>query len=143
MTKTLQILFTLTLGLILFFWLIDLFIGTPTDVSDKAFTADWAEDRSRYAAEIMKSRLGTLVYAIPTILLLTATIKSIRQKNELMFYWTFLSGLTILQILPVAGLLSDKANDPPFFIPLIMTLFLIFIIGQIFSIQRIIKLTKT
>ncbi len=142
MTKALQILFILTLGLILIFWFGDLFMGTPADVSDRAVTEGWADDRTMYEAEKVKSRLWTLLYAIPTIILLTMTIKSIRQKNELMFYWTFLIGLTIFQIIPVAGLLSDKANDPPFIVPVISTFFFIFISGQIFSVIRIVKLKK-
>ena len=143
MTKTLQILFILTLGLILIFWFGDLFMGTPADVSDRAVTEGWADDRTMYEAEKVKSRLWTLLYAIPTIILLTMTIKSIRQKNELMFYWTLLIGLTLFQIIPVAGLLSDKANNPPFIVPVILTFFSVFISGQIFSVFRIIKLTKT
>ncbi|MBS1570004.1 MAG: hypothetical protein JST45_11270 [Bacteroidetes bacterium] len=142
MTKGLQILFILTLGLILIFWLGDLFMGTPADVSDRAVTEGWADDRTMYEAETVKSRLWTLLYAIPTIILLTMTIKFIRQNNELMFYWTFLIGLTIFQIIPVAGLLSDKANDPPFIVPVISTFFFIFISGQIFSVIRIVKLKK-
>ncbi len=143
MTKALQILFILTLGLILIFWLGDLFIGTPADVSDRAVTEGWADDRTMYEAEKVKSRLWTLLYAIPTIILLTMTIKSIRQKNELMFYWTLLIGLTIFQIIPVTGLQSVKTNGPPFIVPVILTLFSIFIGGQIFSVFRIVKLSKT
>lgn len=143
MTKTLQILFILTLGLILIFWLGDLFMGTPTDVTDRAVTEGWADDRTMYEAEKVKSELWTLLYALPTIILLAMTIKSIRQKNELMFHWTLLIGLTIFQIIPIAGLLSDKANDPPFIVPIILTFFTIFISGQIFSVIRIVKLTKT
>jgi hypothetical protein len=118
-------------------------MGTPADVSDRAVTEGWADDRTMYEAEKVKSRLWTLLYAIPTIILLTMTIKSIRQKNELMFYWTLLIGLTLFQIIPVAGLLSDKANNPPFIVPVILTFFSVFISGQIFSVFRIIKLTKT
>jgi len=143
LTRTLQILFILTLGLILIIWLGDLFMGTPADVSDRAVTEGWADDRTMYEAEKVKSRLWTLLYAIPTIILLAMTIKSIRQKNELMFHWTLLIGLTIFQIIPIAGLLSDKANDPPFIVPIILTFFTIFISGQIFSVIRIVKLTKT
>ena len=142
LTKALQILFTLTLGLILVFWLGDLFLGTPADVSDRAVIEDWADDGKRYAAEKMKSRLWTMVYAIPTLILLTATVKSIRQKNELLFYRTFLIGLTIFQIIPVVGLIKDKSNDPPFILPIILTFFLIFTSGQIFSVLKIVKLTK-
>jgi hypothetical protein len=143
LTKALQILFTLTLGLILVFWLGDLFLGTPAAVSDRAVTEDWADDEKRYAAEKMKSRLWTLVYAIPTLILLNATVKSIRQKNELLFYRTFLIGLTIFQIIPVAGLIKDKSNDSPFIFPIILTFFVIFTSGQIFSVLKIVKLTKT
>ncbi len=142
MTKALQILFTLTLLLILVFWLGDLFLGTPADVSDRAVTEDWADDEKRYAAEKMKSRLWTMVYAIPTLILLTATVKSIRQKNEIMFYRTFLIGLTIFQLIPVAGLIKDKSNDPPFIFTIILTFFLIFISGQIFSVLKIVKITN-
>ena len=142
MTKALQILFTLILGLILVFWLGDLFLGTPADVSDRAVTEDWANDGKRYAAEKMKSRLWTMVYAIPTLILLTATVKSIRQKNEIMFYRTFLIGLTIFQLIPVAGLIKDKSNDPPFIFTIILTFFLIFISGQIFSVLKIVKITN-
>jgi hypothetical protein len=143
LTKALQILFILTLGLILVFWFGYLFIGIPADVSDRALTEDWADNNTMYKSEIMKSQLWTLLYAIPTIILLTATFISIRQKSELIFYWTFLIGLTIFQIIPVAGLLSDKANDPSFIIPVLSTFFFIFISGQIFSVFKIIKLTKT
>jgi hypothetical protein len=142
LTKALQILFTLTLLLILVFWLGDLFLGTPADVSDRAVTEDWADDEKRYAAEKMKSRLWTMVYAIPTLILLTATVKSIRQKNEIMFYRTFLIGLTIFQLIPVAGLIKDKSNDPPFIFTIILTFFLIFISGQIFSVLKIVKITN-
>ncbi len=142
MTKALQILFTLTLLLILVFWLGDLFLGTPADVSDRAVTEDWADDEKRYAAEKMKSQLWTMVYAIPTLILLTATVKSIRQKNEIMFYRTFLIGLTIFQLIPVAGLIKDKSNDPPFIFTIILTFFLIFISGQIFSVLKIVKITN-
>jgi len=142
LTKALQILFTLTLLLILVFWLGDLFLGTPADVSDRAVTEDWADDEKRYTAEKMKSRLWTMVYAIPTLILLTATVKSIRQKNEIMFYRTFLIGLTIFQLIPVAGLIKDKSNDPPFIFTIILTFFLIFISGQIFSVLKIVKITN-
>lgn len=143
MTKGLQIFFILTLGLILIFWLGDLFVGTSSDVSDRAVTEGWAEDRAAYENEKVKSQFWTLIYAIPTIILLTMTIISLRLKNELMFYWTFLFGLTIFQIIPVAGLLSDKSNHPPFILPIILTIFSILLSGQIFSISRIIKLTKS
>jgi heme A synthase len=120
----------------------DLFLGIPADVSDRAVTEDWADNGTMYESEIMKSRLWTLVYAIPTIILLTATVKSMSQKNEILFYSTFLIGLTILQIIPVAGLLSDKSNAPAFIIPIILAVFFIFITGQIFSVFKIVKITK-
>ncbi|MBW7867643.1 MAG: hypothetical protein H3C31_04890 [Brumimicrobium sp.] len=142
LTKALQILFILILGLILFFWIGDLLMGIPAKISDRAVTEGWAEDRTMYEAEKAKSRFWTLLYVIPTIILLIMTIMSIRRKNELVFYWTFLIGLTIFQIIPVAGLLSNKTNNPPFIIPVIFTFFFIFISGQIFSVIRIVKLTK-
>ena len=111
-------------------------------MSDRAVTEDWADDEKRYAAEKMKSRLWTMVYAIPTLILLTATVKSIRQKNELLFYRTFLIGLTIFQLIPVAGLIKDKSNDPPFIFTIILTFFLIFTSGQIFSVLKIVKITN-
>lgn len=116
-------------------------MGTPADVSDRAVTEGWAGDRKIYEVEKMKSRLCTLVYAIPTLILLTATVKSIKQKNELMFFWTLLIGLTIFQIIPVVGLLCDKSNDPPFIVPVLIMFFFIFISGQIFSVLKIVKLT--
>jgi hypothetical protein len=142
LTKALQILFTLTLLLILVFWLGDLFLGTPADLSDRAVTKDWANDGKRYATVKMKLRLWTLVHAIPTLILLNATVKSIRQKNELLFYRKFLIGLTIFQIIPVVRLLKDKSNDPPFIFTIILTFFLIFISGQIFSVLKIVKITN-
>lgn len=115
-------------------------MGTPADVSDRAVTEGWADDRTMYEAETVKSRLWTLLYAIPTILLLTFTIKSIRHKNDLMFYWSLLIGLTLFQIIPIAALLNVLTDGLTFIIPLIF--FLIFISGQIFSIIRIVKLSK-
>jgi len=118
-------------------------MGIPADVSDTAITEGWADDRMMCEAKKVKSRLWTLLYAVPTIILLTMTVISNRQKNELLFYWTFFIGLTIFQIIPVAGLLSYKANEPPFLIPIILTFFSVFISGQMFSVFRIIKLTKS
>ena len=117
-------------------------MGIHTDVSDRAVTEGWADDRATYEVEKVKSLLWTLLYVIPTIILLTITIKSIRQKNELMFYWTLIAGLTIFQIIPVAGLLSDKSSNPQFIVPTIVTFFFIFICGQVFSLFKIIKLMK-
>jgi len=143
LTRLLQILFILILGLILLFWIGDLFMGIPASMGDRAVIEGWADDRTMYDTEKMKSWLWTLVYAIPTIILLTATIKSIRQKNEQLFYWTFLIGVTIFQIIPIMGLLSNKAKDPPFIIPIILTFFIIFVSGQIFSVFRIVKIRKS
>lgn len=143
MTKALQILFILTLGLIIVFWFGDLLMGTPAEISDRAVTEGWAEDKTRYEEEKLKSRIWTLIYAIPTIILLTSTVISIRRKNELMFYWIFLIGLTIFQIIPLAGLIIKEAKDPSFIIPVIMIFFFIFLSGQIFSVIRIVKLKKT
>lgn len=142
MTRTLQILFILTLGLILIFWIGDLTMGVPANVTDRAVTDGWIEDNSRYEDETFESRLLTLIYAIPTILLLLMTIKSLKQKNERLFYWTFLIGLTIYQIIPVVGLLSDNSQDPPFIKPILLTFFTVFLGGQILSVYRIVKTRK-
>lgn len=141
MTKALQILFILMLGLILAFWLGDLFMGIPAKVSDRAVTEGWAEDGTMYARETLKSRLWTLLYAIPTMALLITTFVSIRQKNTFIFYWTLFIGLSVFQIIPIVGLLSDKANNPPFIAPTLWILCSIFIFGQIFSMMKIIKIT--
>lgn len=143
MTKALQILFILTLGLIIVFWFGDLLMGTSAEISDRAVTEGWAEDKTRYEEEKLKSRFWTLIYAIPTIILLTSTVISIIRKNELMFYWIFLIGLTIFQIIPIAGLINKEAKDPPFIISVVIIFFLIFLSGQILSIIKIFKLTKT
>ena len=143
MTKTLQILFILILGLILTFWLGDLIWGTPVDVADKAITEGWSQDNVRYEAEKSNSRLWTLIYAIPTLILLYMTIKSIQQNNNRFFYWTFLIGLTLFQIIPTTGLLSKESQDPSFIRPILITLFIIFIGGQIFSVYRIAKIKKS
>jgi hypothetical protein len=143
LTKALQILFILTLGLIIVFWVGDLLMGTPAEISDRAVTEGWAEDKTRYEEEKWKSRFLTLIYAIPTIILLASTVISIIRKNELMFYWIFLIGITIFQIIPITGLINKEAKDPPFIIPVFMIFFFIFLSGQILSIIKIVKLTKT
>lgn len=112
-------------------------MGVPANVTDRAVTDGWIEDNSRYEGEKVESRLLTLIYAIPTILLLLMTIKSIKQKNERLFYWTFLIGLTIYQIIPVVGLLSDNSQDPAFIRPILLTFFTVFLGGQILSVYRI------
>lgn len=142
MTKALQILFILTLGLIIVFWFGDLLMGTPAEISDRAVTEGWAEDKTRYEEEKLKSRFWTLIYAIPTIILLTLTVISIRGKNELMFFCVLLIGLTIFQIIPLAGLINKEAKDPLYIISVFLILFFIFLSGQILSIIKIVKLTK-
>lgn len=142
MTKALQILFILTLGLIIVFWFGDLLMGTPAEISDRAVTEGWAEDKTRYEEEKLKSRFWTLIYAIPTIILLTLTVISIRGKNELMFFCVLLIGLTIFQIIPLAGLINKEAKDPLYIISVFLILFFIFLSGQILSIIKIVKFTK-
>jgi hypothetical protein len=136
-TKTLQILFTLTLGLVLVFWIADIFLGIPAQLSDRSSTEGWFDDRPRYEIEKIKSLLLTLIYAIPTITLLSLTIKSIRQKNGRLFYWSFFIGLTIFQSLPVFGLFNTKGQAPTFIKPILITLFFILLIGQVYSIYQI------
>lgn len=143
MTRTLQILFVLTLLVILIFWVGDFFIGTPVEVSDRAGSEGWVGDRNRVDAEILKARLRTFLYAIPIVLLVLTTIKSIRQKNELLFYWTLLIGTSILQILPIAGLVIIKNSEPSFLDYTVVALFFLFTAGQIFSVVRIRKLRKS
>ena len=67
MTRALQILFILTLGLILLFWLGDIFMGIPADVGDRVVTEGWGEDRTIYETEKMKSRLWTCL--LPAMIL--------------------------------------------------------------------------
>ena len=143
LTRTLQILFIFVLGLILVFWLGDVFIGIPVDVSDQAISKGWAEDYEKYEAAKRKARITTLLYALPTISLLIITIKSIKQKSTELFYWTFLAGLTFFQILPVAGLLKGKGQKPQFIFLSLVIFFVLFASGQIFSIYRIIKVRRT
>jgi hypothetical protein len=143
LTRTLQILFILTLVIILIFWVGDFFVGTPVDISDRASSEGWVGDRSRVEAEILNSRLRTFLYAIPILLLVITTIKSIRQKNELLFYWTFFIGLSIFQLLPLAGLLNSKVSDPSFLDYIVIALFFIFTLGQLFSVTWIRELRKS
>jgi drug/metabolite transporter (DMT)-like permease len=142
LTRSLQVLFILTLGLILFFWIGDFFLGVPAEISDSGSTEHWGDDKALYESEKLKLRLWTLIYAIPTLVLLITTVKSIRHKNELLFYWSFLIGLSFFQILPIAWFFSEKENDPPFIIPVMTIFFSIFTIGQVISVIRILKLRK-
>jgi hypothetical protein len=118
----------------------DLSLGVPAEISDRASMEGWGDDRALYESEKMKSWLWSLIYVLPAIVLLITTVKSIRQKNELLFYCSFLIGLTFFQILPIAWFFSNKENDPPFIIPVMTIFFSIFTIGQVFSVMRIQKL---
>ncbi len=86
LTKTLQIFFALILGLILLFWFVDIFVGTSAKVSDQSITNGWAEDNKLYASKLTSARLRTLIYAMPTLILLILTIYSYRRKNEKLFF---------------------------------------------------------
>lgn len=140
MTKTLQILFILILGIILIFWVGDLFLGTPAKVSDRAISEGWAEDSDRYKTELIISRLRSLLYAIPTIFLLVLTIKSYRRRKHKLFFVVFLIGLTLFQIVPAFGLYKVTDGDSTFFRPLLVVLFILFLTGQIISIYKLRRL---
>ncbi len=120
-------------------WIVDIFIGTSATVSDIAVTEGWAEDLAKYEVEKIKFRFRTLYYAIPSILLLSLTIMAIRQKNERLFYWTFLIGLTLFQIIPVLGLINNDEREPSFIKPILLTFFTFFLMGQLFSAFRLVK----
>ncbi|RYX98534.1 hypothetical protein EON78_05105 [bacterium] len=59
----------------------EIFIGIAADVSDRSLIEGWVDDKSKYDDEIIKAKSWTLLYAIPTIILLVLTIKSIRRKE--------------------------------------------------------------
>ncbi len=136
-TRTLQILFIIAIGLIVIFWLGDLLGGLPAKVSDRAITEGWAEDANLYKSELIKARFYTLYYAIPAIILLTLTIKSVINENYKLFYWTFLIGLTLFQIIPTLGLFNVTNSDPSFFKPVLAVIFFLFLMGQLFSVFRL------
>lgn len=142
MTKILQFFFTTTLVFVLLFWCADILIGVSTDIGDRAVAEGWAEQQDMYEQQQSKSRFWTLAYAAPTLCLLIASIRSIRQKNDLLFYSILFIGLTIFQILPTAGLLSRKAKNPSFLTPIILTFSVFFLWGQIFSLYKILQLKK-
>lgn len=142
MTKLLQILFIFTLVLILLFWLGDQFMGIPASVSDRAITENWADNSTLYETEKLNAQLWSLLYAIPTLILITATLISIIRKSELAFYCTFLFGLTLFQTIPIAGLIKHKANTPSFIVTLALIIFSILIIGQFFSLLKIVTILK-
>ncbi len=116
--------------------------GTTAEVGDRAIEGGWAEDDKSYANELLQTRLRTLYYLIPTVILLFFTIKSFRQKNELLFYWTFLIGLSLFQILPLKGLSHFNPNGPEFVKPLLWVFLLTFLTGQIYSIVKLIRTHK-
>ena len=142
MIKTLQIIFITILGLLITFWIGDLFLGTPADIKDRGINEGWYEDIEKYKAEIIKSRVRTLFYAIPAIILLFLTLISMKQNNEQKFYWTFLVGLSIFQILPIAGLLNINSESSLFMICFLLTSYISFAIGQLFSIYKILESRK-
>lgn len=118
-------------------------MGIPADITDRSLTEGWVDNSVMYEAEKARSRLRTLLYAIPAIMLGFFAIKAIKQKNERLFYWTFLAGLTLFQVIPVTGLLSAKGQDHPLLIrPLLWTFFLAFLAGQVYSVYRIITTNK-
>jgi len=139
-TKKLQLLFIFTLLLILIFWFGDLFLGTPAKVSDNAITEGWADDDAHSNSELINARLLSLIYAIPTLLLLLLTIKSYRLKDYKLFFGTFLFGMTLFQIISVFGFFKVTDNAPGFLRPVLAVLFILFLAGQIVSVYKLYKL---
>ena len=143
MTKTLQILFIFVLGIIVLLWFADLFLAIPVDIADQSLTTNNAENYEGIKNEHVSRSLLTLIYILPTVVLLFLTIKSIREKNKRLFYWTFLIGLTLFQIIPTLGLFNVSKSAPSFFRPILALLWLILLMGQIASIYKIFKNNKS
>jgi len=102
----------------------------------------WEIPAKVFKEEIIKSRARTLLYAIPAIILLFLTFISMKQNNKQKFYWTFLVGLSIFQILPIAGLLNINSESSLFMICFLLTSFISFAIGQLFSIYKFLESRK-
>lgn len=117
-------------------------MGIPASVSDRAITENWADNSTLYATQKLNAQLGSLLYAIPTLILLTATVISITRKSELVFYCTFLTGLTLFQIVPITVLIKQKANTPTLIVNAALIFFSILIIGQVLSGFKIAKLLR-
>lgn len=60
-------------------------MGIPASVSDRAITENWADNSTLYATQKLNAQLGSLLYAIPTLILLTATVISTHEKANLYF----------------------------------------------------------
>jgi uncharacterized membrane protein len=120
----------------------DLFMGIPASVSDRAITEGWADNSALYVTEKLNAQLWSLLYTIATLILLTATLISFKQKSKLTFYSTFLFGLTLFQTIPVTGLIKHKANTPSFVVNLAIIIFIILMAGQVLSVLKIVTLLK-
>jgi hypothetical protein len=92
-------------------------------------------------SEKIKIQIITLICVISAISLLVLTILAIKKKKERLFFWTFLLGLTLFQKIPIIGLVNsnDGENGPDFIRPLLVAIFLLFLGGQIFSVNKLIK----
>lgn len=111
-------------------------------VIDQAIMEGWFEDNERYEREIRDYRFRTLIYGLPAIGLLALTVLSVRKKNDQLFYWTFLTGLTLLQIIPVAGLINENENEPSFIEPILILIVTLLFLGQLFSAFKIVRIRK-
>jgi len=111
-------------------------------VSDQAIMEGWLEDNERFEREIRDHRFRTLIYALPALGLLVLTVLSVRKKHDQLFYWTFLTGLTLLQVIPLSGLINEDENEPRFIEPILIITVTLLFIGQFFSAVKIIRTRK-
>jgi hypothetical protein len=82
MKRKIQLIFIFVLILVLLFWVGDLILGVPAQVSDRAATEGWVDNRELFEAEITKSRLYTLGYAIPALVLFIVLVKGILKEKK-------------------------------------------------------------
>ena len=123
-------------------WLGDILFGVPVKISDQAVSEGWAENKTLFRREVAKGRLVTLIYGLPVALLTVITIHSIRKRNERLFYRVFLVGLSLIQVVPVAGLINRSLEAPQFIGKALFVLFFAFLFGQLYSAYRLIYTFK-
>lgn len=115
------------------------FVTIPANINENALLGGYTEDFIRIHKEISSERNQTLIFLIPNFVLTISLIIYKFNKKNILFWWTFLAQLSIIQAFASYLFFNIENNTSTFFKPLIICIFICLLIGQIISALNIYK----
>lgn len=142
MTRAIRILFLAVLSTLLLLWVGNLAMGIPAEMSDDPKMEGLSGEDPVFQEAVLQARFASLVVGVPLLLLLVLTIKSYRQRNDWLFFWVLLIGLSLFQVVPVLAIYQGHTTEPLLLYQGIVSVFWVLAAGQLLACYQLYQLAK-